>query len=113
MTQSQLQLNSWAVPVTLSVSGAIGFLVGHRLKKRALAPSDILAQVKHLFREEGPVSGSWIENQPVDFQRFAYKTTAYRGGISRLEDRQSVTYEFLADAKTGTILKIKRIETAQ
>ncbi|MBL4998604.1 peptidase [Enterococcus xinjiangensis] len=32
----------------------------------------------------------------------------YTGGITRTEDGQLITYEFLADAKTGTVLDIQR-----
>ncbi|NLJ19176.1 MAG: hypothetical protein GX355_09970, partial [Globicatella sulfidifaciens] len=43
------------------------------------------------------------------YQKFAVKTQGYPGGITRYEDDQLVTYEFLADAKTGAILELNRI----
>ncbi|KRM13252.1 PepSY domain-containing protein [Paucilactobacillus suebicus] len=110
MNNSQNQLNSWTLPISLGVSGVLGFFIGHALKNRQLSPSDILTEVKNLFRQEGPIEGSWIESKTVPFQRFAYKVDAYQGGISRYEDDQLVSYEFLADAKTGSVLKMQRIE---
>lgn len=111
MNNSQNQLNSWTFPITLGVSGIVGFFFARALQHRQLTPSDILTKVKNSFREEGPIEGSWIESKTVPFQRFAYRTSAYHGGISRLEDQQLVTYEFLADTKTGTILRMNRIES--
>ncbi|RRG09880.1 MAG: hypothetical protein DUD32_06730 [Lactobacillus sp.] len=110
MNNSENQLNSWTLPITLGVSGVLGFFLGQKLKNRQQSPSEILTRVKSGFQKEGPLEGSWIESKTIPFQRFAYKTRVYRGGISRLEDNQRTTYEFLADAETGSILKMSRIE---
>ena len=40
--------------------------------------------------------------------KFAVRSSAYRGGLSRIEDGETVYYEFLADAHTGTVLEISR-----
>ena len=61
------------------------------------------------FKKEGPIEGSWIESTPIHFHNFAFETDAYKGGISRYEDNDIVTYEFLTDAQTGTVLKMNRV----
>lgn len=91
------------------MTGIVGFALGHFLSERHLTPNRILAQVRNSFRHEGPVTGSWIINRPLDYQHYAFKTKAYRGGITRLEDDVTVNYEFLADANTGTLLSLKRL----
>ncbi|GAA3018364.1 PepSY domain-containing protein [Tetragenococcus solitarius] len=77
--------------------------------KQRLSADDILQHIKKAFLKEGPIEGSWInfERQPV--RKFAVHTEGYNGGITRLEDDHLVTYEFLADAKTGSVLDIQRI----
>ena len=77
--------------------------------KQNLSADLILQRIKKAFLKEGPIEGSWIsfEKQPV--RKFAVHTEGYNGGITRLEDNRLVTYEFLADAKTGSVLDINRI----
>ena len=66
--------------------------------------------LKNDYKREGTVEGSWIDHQPIPYRQFAVRTLVYRGGIRRFEDDQLVSYEFLADASTGTLLKLKRID---
>lgn len=76
--------------------------------KQRLSADDILQGIKKAFLKEGPIEGSWInfEKQPV--RKFAVRTEGYNGGITRLEDNHLITYEFVADARTGSVLDIKR-----
>lgn len=93
-----------------SLSVLLGFLMGKSIQHRQYQSTDeILARVKQAFHREGNVEGAWINSQPDDYSQFALRTKVYRGGISRREDQQIVQYQFIADAKTGTILKIDRI----
>jgi len=98
----------------LSLTGVLGTIMGvfiTRLFKGAthLDPDEILNRVKRQFRQESPIEGSWIEHQMVPFQKFAVKTRVYYGGITRYEDHQLVQYQFIADAKTGSVLDIHRL----
>ena len=110
MNESSNSLNPWLIPVTLGASGALGFLAGKLFGKRPVSTDRILKLVKNDFATEGTITGSWINDHAVPFQRFAVKTDAYHGGISRLEDGQPVDYQFIADAYTGSLLELKRIE---
>ncbi|MTV82619.1 hypothetical protein [Secundilactobacillus folii] len=93
---------------TLSI--LLGFLMGKSLKRRQyLTASDILERVKQAFRKESAIEGAWINEHPHQHAQFAVHTMVYTGGISRLEDQKLVQYQFTADAKTGSILKIKRM----
>lgn len=95
--------------MALGITGLAGFVAGHLISERRITPNRILARIRGSFRHEGPVTGSWIINRPFDYQHYAFKTKAYRGGITRLEDSATVNYEFLADANTGTLLSLKRV----
>lgn len=108
MNDSNTALNPWLVSATLGVSGVAGFLVGKLLGNRKMSANKILRNIRSDFRTEGPVTGSWIESFSKPYQRFAFKTDTYRGGISRIEDGKVVNYNFLADAHTGTLLQLER-----
>ncbi|GGI63685.1 PepSY domain-containing protein [Limosilactobacillus sp. RRLNB_1_1] len=110
MNASNNSLNPWVIPVTLGASGIAGFIAGKLFGSRQISADRILKLVKNDFADEGAVTDSWINDTAVPFQRFAVKSKAYEGGISRLEDGEKVNYEFIADAYTGSLLELKRIE---
>ena len=103
MNDSNGSLSPWMIPLTLGASGIAGFFAGKLVGNRRRSANTIL-------KREGTVEGSWIDHQPIPYRQFAVRTLVYRGGIRRFEDDQLVSYEFLADASTGTLLKLKRID---
>ncbi|BCA86486.1 peptidase [Enterococcus saigonensis] len=82
-------------------------------QKRTLRADNVLHIVKEEFLKEGPIEGSWINFEKQPLRKFAIHSEGYEGGITRLEDDQLVTYEFLADAKTGTVLDVKRVKISE
>ena len=112
MASSNSSLNPWVIHVTIGLSGAAGFLAGKLFGDRKLSANAILRLVINDFKKEGPITGSWIDYQARPFQRFAVRTQAYQGGITRQEDDRLTTYRFLADAYTGSILEMKRVPNA-
>ncbi|WP_156808106.1 PepSY domain-containing protein [Allofustis seminis] len=78
-------------------------------KKKSVNPDHVLATVKKAFKEDGPIEGSWIEMTTAPWDRYAYHTSVYYGGITRLEDGEPVQYEFIADAHTGTLMNIYKV----
>ncbi|MBF4499798.1 MULTISPECIES: PepSY domain-containing protein [Savagea] len=71
------------------------------------APADnVLNEVKNAFLKEGPIEGSWIVMQPEEYQNGILTTEVYRGGITRLDNGNLQQFEFVADAKTGTLLNV-------
>lgn len=110
MNESNSSLSPWMIPLTLGISGIAGFFAGKVFGNRRRSANTILKMVTNDFKHEGPVEGSWIDHQPIPYRQFAVKTMVYRGGLQRIEDNQLVNYEFLADACTGTLLKLKRVD---
>lgn len=110
MNNSKSLYNPWIISATLGASSVAGFLLGKLLGQRKLSANEILSTTVRDFKKEGTVEGSWIDHHARPFQRFASKTLVYRGGVQRREDDQLVNYIFLADAYTGSILQIKRLE---
>ena len=68
-------------------------------KKQSMNADDVLDQIKAAFLKEGPIEGSWINFEKQPLRKFAVTSQGYTGGITRTEDGQLITYEFLADAK--------------
>lgn len=110
MNDSNSTANPWIVPVTLGASGLAGFICGKFFGNRPMSARRILRMARNDFAREGQITGSWIDHHSVPFQRFAVKTSAYQGGLTRREDDELVNYEFKADAYTGSLLELKRIE---
>ena len=110
MNDSNNSLNPRLLPVTLGASGVVGFLAGKLFGQRRISADQILKMIRDDFKREGEVTGSWINQHRIPYQRFAVKTEAYEGGVTRLEDDQPVDYQFIADAKTGSLLSLKRVE---
>lgn len=101
-------LNPWMIPLTLGERRWQALSLARCLVTVAVGLKPFSSSSPTTLKE-GPLAGSWIDYQPIPFQRFAYKTTAYRGGLRRQEDDQLVNYEFLADAYTGSIIELKRM----
>lgn len=110
MNDSNNTVNPWLFPVTLGASGAIGFLAGKLFGKRPFSANRALKIIRNDFSREGTITGSWIDHRQIPFQRYAVKTSAYQGGLTRLEDGNPVNYEFKVDAYTGSLLELKRLE---
>lgn len=110
MNNSKSFARPWIISATLGLSSLLGLVAGHLLTNRKQTGNQILQQVIADFKHEGTVEGSWIDHHSFPYQRFATKTMVYRGGIQRREDDQMIDYVFLADAYTGSILKIQRLD---
>lgn len=99
------------VGIGLAVGAIGGAALAYFYKKnKTLSADDILEKVKADFLQEGPIEGSWIHFKKEPFQKFAIQSKTYTGGISRIENGELAQYEFLADAYTGTILDIYRLQ---
>jgi len=101
-------LTTLAMAGTASLTTGLltSWLLNH---KSTISANNILDTVRQAFLKEGPIEGSWIEMKKAPLQKFAMKTQVYYGGITRYEDNKLIQYEFLADAKTGTIIDIYRL----
>ncbi|SEM39240.1 Predicted small secreted protein [Mesobacillus persicus] len=78
-------------------------------RRGTVSPEEVLDQVKAAFKKEGPISGSWINMTAEPFLRSPIEHQVYKGGITRNLDGRAELYEFIADAKTGTIIETNLI----
>ncbi|QHS23064.1 peptidase M4 [Virgibacillus sp. MSP4-1] len=96
--------------IGIGVGTSIGFALGKAIPAPSLSPEKVLHMTKKKFREGGPISGSWIYMKPEQLTREDVYDQVYRGGISREIDGETIQYEFYADARTGSIIDISRIQ---
>ncbi|WP_430611344.1 hypothetical protein [Enterococcus sp. DIV0876] len=99
--------NGLTVGLGLGLAGGIFSTIWLK-NKQSLHADDVLENIKSAFVKEGPIEGSWINFEKQPLRKFAVTSQGYTGGITRTEDGQLVSYEFLADARTGTVLDIQR-----
>lgn len=78
-------------------------------RKDTISPEYVLEQAKAAFKNQGPISGSWINMNPEDYSRPPIDYKVYRGGISRSLNGIPEQYEFVADASSGTILETNKL----
>lgn len=93
----------------LLLAASIGFAVGYLVKcqldtKQKVTPEKALSNAKEAFKQNGPISGSWIYMKPEEVEKNGLVYQAYRGGITRNIDGESKQYEFYVDIETGGII---------
>jgi predicted small secreted protein len=69
----------------------------------------VLDEVKAAFKEQGQIFGSWIHMEAQPFEKNHLKYMVYKGGITRNNNGKAEQYEFVADARTGTILSVEKM----
>lgn len=96
------------------LGAAVGLIGGYAARElvsnQTLLPADrVLQKSKRLFKENGPIYGSWIQMKAEPFERNQISYQVYKGGISRMNNGEKEQFEFIADACTGTILEVRHI----
>ncbi|RCW62671.1 PepSY domain-containing protein [Saliterribacillus persicus] len=86
-----------------------GFLISEYADKDTLVkPEKALKNARELFKKQGPVSGSWIYMKAEKINRHGLEYLVYRGGITKHSTDSQESIEFYLDAKSGTILEVKK-----
>jgi len=94
----------------LSVGIVSGFVTKEILdSKTMVSPEKALSNAKELFKQAGPISGSWIHMNTEPYEKAHFTYTVYKGGISRAIDEKIEQYEFVADAVTGSVIETVKL----
>lgn len=78
--------------------------------KTFISAEKALRKAKAALQKDGKITGSWIVSIPEVLASETENAAVYRGGITQIRGGKPVTYEFLADAKTGDLLKLEEID---
>jgi predicted small secreted protein len=91
-------------------SGLVGGFLATKMIDHysTISPEKVLEKVKDVFKEQGPISGSWIHMKAERYVRDELDYQVFKGGITKLINGDTEQYEFIADATTGTILSIQK-----
>jgi len=91
----------------VSVGIISGFLASEWVSQKGkVSPEKALTHAKAKFKERGPISGSWIQMTTEPYEKNNITYDVYKGGVSRTVDDTLEQYEFISDAKTGSILEV-------
>ena len=74
-----------------------------------LSANDILDNIKAEFKKQSPIDGSWIYMKADTFSNGYTEVPVYRGGISRMRDGEMETFEFAADARSGSVVELVQV----
>ena len=96
---------NWCIIATISFIVSIGmlYLIKKLYRKRTVNPDKVLGEVKTYFMH---VAGSYIVQQPLQYNKAGQDYIVYQGGITTLKNDTYTYYDFYADAHTGEILDI-------
>ncbi|MBT2690519.1 PepSY domain-containing protein [Bacillus sp. ISL-47] len=96
---------SFILGVGVGLAG--GYAARELLSQNAsVSPEKALENAKEAFKQEGPISGSWIQMKAEPYEKGHLKYQVYKGGISTFSGEKAEQYEFIADAGTGAILDV-------
>ncbi|WLR50264.1 PepSY domain-containing protein [Bacillus tianshenii] len=92
--------------VGASIGFASALMVAKKLDEQFISPEKALKYAKDAFKEKGPVDGAWVHMEPEQVSKFDMTYNVYRGGISSSLHGELKQFEFLVDAKSGTIIDV-------
>ena len=83
-----------------------GCAISKALEKKSLSSEKALNEVKIALKENMDIDGAWIYSEPEEWKNGKLSQTVFHGGITENQDGEAVHYDFVVDAKTGTIIKL-------
>ncbi|MGV3488999.1 MAG: peptidase M4 [Tuberibacillus sp.] len=94
---------------SLVAAFGIGLVAGYFAGKAAgggtLNSERALAEVKAALNGNMDIDGAWIYSQPEEWENGKLRQTVYHGGLTENKDGEAVHYDFVVDARTGTIIQ--------
>lgn len=101
---------SWKrVLIGIGIGFAAGMFLSKELQSEKISPEKVLKLVKQNLNEKFHITGSWIHMVPETFEKNEVTYTVYRGGITTTnQEDEVIQYDFIVDAKTGTILELSK-----
>ncbi|MBU8905244.1 PepSY domain-containing protein [Desertibacillus haloalkaliphilus] len=96
----------------LAIGVGIGLAAGLLIRSNMptsenLTPEKALKLAKKTLANNVNITGSWIHMIPESLEKNNLNYTVYRGGITTSDQDDTLQYDFLVDAKTGTILELE------
>ncbi|WP_353948152.1 hypothetical protein ABNN70_14145 [Sporolactobacillus sp. Y61] len=99
--------------ISILIAATAGFAAGIAARKmqqytdHLLSPEKVMGYVKNKVKKELPVNGAWIGLTPLTQTKDALTSNVYQGGLTVKDGHAVKHYDFIADACTGSLLKLK------
>lgn len=74
-----------------------------------LSADEVLNNIKTEFKKQSPIDGSWVYMKTDTFNNGFTEVPVYRGGISRIKEGEMETFEFAADARSGSVVELVQV----
>lgn len=71
--------------------------------------NEVLNSIKAEFKKESPIDGSWVFMKTENYKNGFIDVPVYRGGISRMNNGEMESFEFAADARTGAVVELNKV----
>ncbi|MCI1903503.1 hypothetical protein QUW13_07270 [Enterococcus hirae] len=108
-----MKSNSSIVPFAFGVLlGAAAAAAGIRYLEQSqyVPPKEVLARIMKRSREEGQTQDGWIMDKPLPHSIDSVPMMLYKGGLTRYENGKPLQFRFVADAKSGALLRFDPVE---
>ena len=99
-----MKLKRFMIGVGIGI--AAGLLIRNQLEREFIAPEKALKLVKKNLSHSFQLTGSWIHMLPESFNKNELEYTVYRGGVTAASGDKNLQYDFVVDAKSGTLLEL-------
>lgn len=105
----EVKLKDFAIGVATGLAVAVILKEVSERVDPYLSAEDVLQQIKNEFKKEAPIDGSWVFMKTEQFSNGYTSAPVYRGGISRMLNGETESFEFAADARSGAVVELKKL----
>lgn len=104
-----MKLRDFLLGVVTGLAAAIIIKEASEKISPYMSANQVLENIKREFKKDAPIDGSWIFMKVEPFKNGLIELPVYRGGISRVINGETETYEFVADAISGIVVELKLV----
>jgi predicted small secreted protein len=94
--------------IAVAAGAAVGYVLStENQKTKRVKPEKVIQLVKNRYKNQMNIIGSWIHMEPKIETLNGIQYNIYQGGLTGMIDDSPQFLEFMADADTGTLLKVE------
>lgn len=103
---------NWKYIITGVIAGVTAGYVTQKIisENHSLNSNEVLAIAKSAFKQQGPITGSWIQMEEDIYDTGDSSISVFKGGITRMNGDNKESFAFISNSKTGEIIDAFPIE---
>lgn len=86
---------------------AMGYVISKNKKTKRVKPEKVIQLVKNRYKNQMNIIGSWIHVEPKSEILNGIQYNIYQGGLTGVIGDSPQFLEFIADADTGTLIRVE------